>query len=1083
MRAFPFWVKGFVYSFLCIFTLVQAGSGQATGERDGAALPQHPASGSVYGKLPLSFEPNQGQTAGEVQFLSRGRGYTLFLSSSDSVLALHRGHRGTRAERREPGPSADAPAALRMHLVGANSSAPGVAEDALPGKSNYFIGNDRSKWRTNVPNYGRVRYRAVYPGIDLVYYGNQRLLEHDFEVAPGADPRRIRLAFEGSKRAEVEKSGDLVLQLGDGEVRLQKPVIYQNTEAGRREVTGGFVLRKNQVTIQVGAYDRRRTLVIDPILSYSTYLGGTGEDAGSAVATDSSGNVYVVGLTASTAANGFPITTQLSATGCAAVTPTGCSGTADDVFIVKIDPSGTGGTTGTALVYSTFLGGNGDDEGYGISVDGSNNAYVTGFTSSTDFPLSASPYQPAIGSFQGSAFVTKIGPAGNTLLYSTYLGGHARDWGNAITQDSGGNIYVTGVAYSRDFPTLSTLVAPPVTLYASGNAGTSWTAASGSTSFQVTAFAVDRNTAGTVYAGQVGSGVIKSADFGATWTATTATQSYSNALVLDPTTTGANAVLYEGSRFNGVRKITGGGTGSTFINSGLPIFNVLSLALDPANNATLYAGLNGWGVWVTTSANGPTPTWAQVTTTGLGDQTIYALAFDPATHALYAGTNNGVYQLANGAGSWTTVAGGPAGLAVLALAVDSSSNVYAASFGGGLFKLSGGAWSTLNGSGGTALGTLNLRTVAVDPVTPATIYAGGRSRLGIYKSTDGGSTWSLLNSGLTITSVQTLAIDPASTGNVYAGMVNLMTFVAKFNSGGSPTVLAFFGGASGSTQPYTIAVDNAGSQNIYIAGSTSTASLPTPLVGQTTIGGNTDGFVAKISTGATPAVVWDRYLGGAFDDIVFSLALDQNLNVDVTGYTTSADFPVTASAYQSALNGPPNQNADAFLTELDSSGATLLYSTYLGGSGWDEGTGVAVVSAGNVASIQPTAFGSGYTSPPSVTISGGGGSGATYTAVVSGGQVMGFNVTNYGNVSYIQPPTVTISGGGGSGATALAVLSSPLIPLVSVAGDTNSPRSAGRQSAPICQRRRIRHFFRQVQSFPERRTFAAVFHLPGRQRR
>ncbi|MGB9103976.1 MAG: SBBP repeat-containing protein, partial [Terriglobales bacterium] len=615
-----------------------------------------------------------------------------------------------------------------------------------------------------------------------------------------------------------------------------------------------------------------------------------------------------------------------------------------------------------------------------------------------------------------------------TLLYSTYLGGHARDWGNAITQDSGGNIYVTGVAFSRDFPTLSTLSAPPVTLFASRDSGTSWVAASGSTSFQVTAFAVDRNTPGTVYAGQVGSGVIKSTDFGATWTATTATQSYSNALVLDPTTTGTNAVLYEGSRFNGVRKITGGGTANTFINSGLTSFNVLSLVLDPASNATLYAGLNGSGVWVTTSANGPTPTWTKVTTTGLGDQTIYALAFDPATHALYAGTNNGVYRLASGATSWTTVAGGPTGLAVLALSIDSSSNVYAASFGGGLFKLSAGAWSTLNGSGGTALGTLNLRAVAVDPATPSTIYAAGRSRLGIYKSTDGGSTWSLLNSGLTITSVQALAIDPASTGNVYAGMINLMSFVAKFNSEGSPTVLAFFGGGSGSTQPYTIAVDDPTS-NMYIGGSTSTASLPTPLVGQTTIGGNTDGFVAKISTGATPAVVWDRYLGGAFDDIVYSLALDQNLNVDVTGYTTSADFPVSAGAYQSALKVTPNFAANAFVSEIDPTGATLLYSTYFGGTGGDdEGTGVAVVSTSSIASITVTNGGSGYTSGPTVTISGGGGSGATTLVSINTitHQVTGIDVINPGS-GYIFAPSVTLSGGGAVvNATAQAVLSSPL---------------------------------------------------------
>jgi uncharacterized repeat protein (TIGR01451 family) len=553
----------------------------------------------------------------------------------------------------------------------------------------------------------------------------------------------------------------------------------------------------------------------------------------------------------------------------------------------------------------------------------------------------------------------------------------------------------------------------------------------------VTAFAVDKDAAGTVYAGQVGSGVIKSADHGATWTATAATQTYTNALVMDPTTTGANAVLYEGSRFGGVQRITGGGSTHTFITSGLGNFNVLSLVLDPANNNILYAGTNGSGVWVSSNVNGPTPTWAQKPTAGLGNTVINALAID-ATGNLYAGTNSGVYQLAPGGASWTTVAGGPAGFTVLSLAIDSSSNVYAASFGGGLFKLSAGVWTTLNGSGGTALGTLNLRAVAVDPVTPSTIYAAGRSRNGIYKSTDGGATWSLSSAGLAITSAQALAIDPASTGNVYVGMVNIMSFVAKFNSSGSPTVLSFFGGGSGSTQPFTVAVDNPTSQNMYIGGLTSTANLPTPLVGQTTIGGNTDGFVAKISTVGPPAVVWDRYLGGTFDDVVYSLALDQSGNVDVTGYTTSADFPVTlATAYQTSLKGTPNIAANAFVTEINPSGDTLLYSTYFGGTGGDdEGTGIAVLSAGSVASINVTAGGSGYASTPTVTITGGGGSGATATATLTGGVVTGFTITNPGS-GYVVVPGVAITGGGGAGATATAVLSATS-PLISVAGLTFS---------------------------------------------
>jgi hypothetical protein len=244
-----------------------------------------------YGRLPLSFEANRGQTDPQVKFVARGSGYTLFLTHrSETVLALRK-----PAPQRDPlkpaafestpaAPNPDAaepPAIVRMKLVGANAKPRPEALDELPGKANYFIGNDPEKWRTNVPAYGKVRYRDVYPGVDLVYYGNQRKLEHDFIVAPGADPGAISLRLEGAKKVSLDSHGDLVLKTQNGEVRFQKPVVYQEVDGVRQELSGGYILKgKNRVGFEVAAYDVMKPLVIDPTLVYSTYIGGSGDDRG-----------------------------------------------------------------------------------------------------------------------------------------------------------------------------------------------------------------------------------------------------------------------------------------------------------------------------------------------------------------------------------------------------------------------------------------------------------------------------------------------------------------------------------------------------------------------------------------------------------------------------------------------------------------------------------------------------------------------------------------------------------------------------------------------------------------------------------
>jgi hypothetical protein len=381
-----------------------------------------------YGKLPLSFEANDGQTDSQVKFLARGSGYTLFLTGNEAVLSTDHGRRAA------------------MALVGANPNAPASGVDELPGKSNYFIGNDRKKWRTNVPSYAKVKYEDVYPGVDLVYHGNQGELEYDFVVAPGADSGAVRLRFPGGRRVQIDrKTGDLLLPTGKDLVRFKKPVVYQGAAGPRATdstlVEGHYKLsRHNQVTFELGAYDRTKPLVIDPTLGYSTYLGGSGQDEATAIAVDSLGDAYITGQTLSV---NFPSTAG-------ALQPTN-KGLAN-VFITELNPSGS------ALVYSTYLGGSSSDAGESIALDAAGDAYVTGQTSSADFPVTPGAFQSkcagTCSTADPDAFVTELNAAGSALIYSTYLGGTGFDQGNGITLDPSGDAFVVGWTASKNFPTI-----------------------------------------------------------------------------------------------------------------------------------------------------------------------------------------------------------------------------------------------------------------------------------------------------------------------------------------------------------------------------------------------------------------------------------------------------------------------------------------------------------------------------------------------------------------------------------------------------------------------------------------------------
>jgi uncharacterized repeat protein (TIGR01451 family) len=369
----------------------------------------------------MRFEANTGQTDSRVKFLARGAGYSLFLTPEEAVLGFR-----------------NAPA-LRLRPAGASAAVAVEGEDALQGVSNYLLGDDASAWRTNVPGYAKVRYRGVYDGVDLVFYGNGQQLEFDFVVAPGADPRVIRLAYDGASKVAIADDGALILQTPGGELRQEAPVVYQQTARGARSVPGRYRLAPGgEIRFEVGAYDRSRPLVIDPVLNYSTYLGGTAADMGRAIAVDALGSAYVTGSTASV---DFPTRNPIQATG--------GGGNGDDVFVAKLN------SAGTALVYSTYLGGGGADTGVGLTLDAAGRVYLIGETASGNFPT-VSPLQATNGG-GSDVFVAILNAAGSALTYSTYLGGTGDDFGADLALDASGNMYVTGRTASLNFPTLNPL--------------------------------------------------------------------------------------------------------------------------------------------------------------------------------------------------------------------------------------------------------------------------------------------------------------------------------------------------------------------------------------------------------------------------------------------------------------------------------------------------------------------------------------------------------------------------------------------------------------------------------------------------
>jgi hypothetical protein len=383
----------------------------------------------------LAFESNEGQLDPAVRFEAKGGGFAVWLTDRGATLDL----------RTKEGSGSDL--VIGLMIVRSQAARP-VATEPLRARSNYFRQNSEPSWIRGVPRFARVTYPGVYPGVDLVFHGEEGRLEYDFVVAPGASPNDAQLDLSGAEALSVDEEGALLIRSRRGVLRQPRPTVYQEDEGGARHpVEAAYrLVGGTRVAFAVGRYDETRSLVIDPVLLYSTYLGGSSFDKATAVAVDPSGNVYVAGFTASP---DFPSKDAVQST----------TGGSTDAFVAKLSPDGQ------ELLYATYLGGSSEDAAYGIAVDANGSAYVTGSTESSDFPVfpvfvpegeaGSCPTLQCSNGGASNAFVTKLAPDGSDLAYSTYLGGSGYDVAQGIAVDTLENVYIAGFTQSPDFPTIS----------------------------------------------------------------------------------------------------------------------------------------------------------------------------------------------------------------------------------------------------------------------------------------------------------------------------------------------------------------------------------------------------------------------------------------------------------------------------------------------------------------------------------------------------------------------------------------------------------------------------------------------------
>lgn len=949
--------------------------------------PNAQAPRNAFGQLPLSFEPNHGQTDTRVKFLTRGHGYSLFLTDNGAVFSF--------SETRT---------ALHMRLQDAATSPQISGVDQLPGKVNYLLGNKAADWRTAIPTYARVRYEQVYPGVDLVYYGNQRQLEYDFVVQPGASFKQIRLAFDGTDKPRLNRRGDLILNSGEHKLTLLRPKAYQDLNNKRREVSVRYSLNsRGEVAFHVGNYDKSQPLVIDPLLVYSTFLGGSGQDVGNSVAVDSSGNAYVAGLTASV---NFPPSAPLQAT----------HGGVTDAFVAKLNADGS------ALIYSTFLGGTNIDNATSIAVDNSGNAYLTGETSSTNFPVLNALHPTLTG--LSDAFVAELNSTGSALIYSTYLGGHSTDVGNAIAIDNSGNAYVAGTTSSTDFPTTNPLQGTRSghAIFKTTTAAGNWAPSDSSLAASLIFDLVFQPGNSSIIYAATDTGLFKSIDNGANWSALSTTVPLINDLALDP----VNPSIIYAATNAGVFKSTDGGNTFTLFNNGIST-PARTIAVNPVTPTILYATVGGSPYFKSVDGGA---NWT-INFIDLASR-VDSVTIDPNTSTtLFADTNRGIYKSTDSGGNWTLLNTGiPNFLSVNSITIDPTNNLIYAATTFGIWKSANGGTTWTNISGNLSF---NILSVAFDPTNTSVLYAA--TVVQIEKTIDGGGSWTDSDSGYPRTRIASLIANPTQPSTLFIGTTSSSdAFVTKLSAGGTSQVYSTFLGGNVVELGNGIALDASG--NAYVTGFTSSSDFPTANALQPNKGDNlfgaSDAFITKLNASGS-ALVYSTYLGADSSDSGRAIAVDTNGNAYVCGSTSSFFFPVvnpfqaqhasvfdeafvtklnaagSALVYSTYLGGLASEecssiaidatgsayitgstnssdfptvaplqatiigfNTDAFLTKLAPSGSSLIYSTYLGGTGIDGGRGIAVDSSQNVYVVGSTASTDFPTRNPLQPVFGGG---------------------------------------------------------------------------------------------------------------
>jgi photosystem II stability/assembly factor-like uncharacterized protein len=975
------------------------------------------------GALPLTFEQNRGQADAEVRFLARGSGYVLFLTRSSAVMKL-----GAAAT--------DAPEeVISMKLRGASDVAP-QGERRASTRTSYFLGSDPRQWRQDVPAYEKVRYPRVYRGIDLVYYGAEGAVEYGFEVSAGSDPGVIRLAFEGARSISVSREGDLVISTASGDVRQQRPFAYQLVNGEKRAVRADYVLRnRTEVGFRVGRYNRSLPLVIDPVVRFASYLGGNGNDTALAVATDAAGNSYIAGCTQSINFPGAPraprggrdvFVTKLNRNGSAIVYTafvggagaecaggiavaadgsahiTGYTESSDfpirnaaqpqfggalDAFVTTLDP------TGANLYYSTFLGGSafennpqvGPIGSIAIGADGL--TYVTGHTLSNDFPVTEGAAQRTSGG-DIDAFVARIKTApsvATTLQYASYLGGGSYDVGSGIAVDENRSAYVTGATRSSDFPVtarafqkqygggsdafITKLAAPVIASVAAPGDGFAYSSYVGGESYDSgESVIVDRRGQAHLAA-------------------------YSDSIDY-PT------VRPLQTAHGGYFQSTNRGATWTKKNSGLQTSLIRAFAVDARRPGRIYAATLR-GVYRSLDSG---QTW-QEANAGLPlnparELDVLDVALDAEGVQLFAATRRGLFRSVDGGESWERRdaglpdAGGSTDPSIVTVAIDpkTPTTVYAAvtaPAGGLVFKSvdAGRSWTAIDQSVTRGRITLFGRALVIDPQKPSTLYAGTFGS--IYRSDDGGTTWTELQGGLPGSSVRAIAIHPTNTSILYAATI---TDVFKSTDRGATWRRSSAGVGDGIVtglamdpdDPSTLYLNKAGNSIARIAGAASTEVAATRIVNggvfKTTDGGqqwfavneglesNGGGGIAvqpgnSAIVHAGAQVVGDvvltvfsadgasasvsTYFGGRDRDRPAQIAFGCGERVFVGGSTMSDDYPLLAPT-QNARNG--HLYPDAFVTEFSlTDGAAMKFSTFAGSPDEEEDTrGLAADCEGNV---------------------------------------------------------------------------------------------------------------------------------------